>query len=223
MIRQLKKKGGEVVYQEVIREVEVPVIREVEVEKIIEVEKVVEVEKIVEVEKLVEVPVTREVEVEKIVEIVREVEVEKIVEVEKVVEVEKIVEIVREVEVDIVREIPVEVIREVHTERLPDAAKATARRSSVAVAVAVLAASLSAYTAGIPLRVSQGVCPALDSYSSLRVLAASRPLSVARTVSEGAVETVGGSPGAAEQPVPRAMANRGWALGQFGAYARSLY
>jgi len=185
VIRQLKKKGGEVVYQEVIREVEVPVIREVEVEKIIEVEKVVEVEKIVE--------------------IVREVEVEKIVE------------------VDIVREIPVEVIREVHTERLPDAAKATARRSSVAVAVAVLAASLSAYTAGIPLRVSQGVCPALDSYSSLRVLAASRPLSVARTVSEGAVETVGGSPGAAEQPVPRAMANRGWALGQFGAYARSLY
>ena len=124
---QLKKKGAEIIYQEVVKEVEVPVIKEVEVEVI----KEVEVEKIVpqieyrDVIKEVEVEVIREVEVEKIVtqieyrevEVIKEVEVEKIVtqieyrDVIKEVEVEKIVpqieyhELIKEVEVEVIREV----------------------------------------------------------------------------------------------------------------------
>ena len=62
---QLKKKGAEIIYQEVVKEVEVPVIKEVEVEVI----KEVEVEKIVTQIEYREVEVIKEVEVEVIREV----------------------------------------------------------------------------------------------------------------------------------------------------------
>ena len=62
---QLKKKGAEIIYQEVVKEVEVPVIKEVEVEVI----KEVEVENIVPQIEYREVEVIKEVEVEVIREV----------------------------------------------------------------------------------------------------------------------------------------------------------
>ena len=140
---QLKKQGAEIIYQEVVKEVEVPVVKEVEVEVIkeVEVEKIVtqieyrEVEVIkeveVEVEKIVpqieyrEVEVIKEVEVEveKIVtqieyrDVIKEVEVE-VTQIEyrdviKEVEVEKIVTQIEYREVEVIKEVEVEVMREV--------------------------------------------------------------------------------------------------------------
>jgi hypothetical protein len=139
---QLKKKGAEIIYQEVVKEVEVPVIKEVEVE------------------------VIKEVEVEKIVTQIEYREVEVIKDVE--VEVEKIVTQIEYREVEVIKEVEVEVIREVFKSPVKEATMVSAndkkpKKAALHSAASLPATSLTASaTSGGSIRtVGKDICSTL--------------------------------------------------------------